>query len=183
MRRLLRTLIVLLALGLVLVVSGDFFHRTTGTTTTTTSEPVTAICLATQIQGTWVDGSAGAGTAYAWITLTNSQATCALPAWLDLVMGTDINSTVDQFAHIPTLSDLTRPDGSSIQQADQGVTLARQETATVALSFTDRSGCDQATTVTLSWLAGGGRQILNVPATYLVTQCSGPSAFVSPVFR
>ncbi|MEI8147539.1 MAG: DUF4232 domain-containing protein [Actinomycetes bacterium] len=182
MRRLLRTLIALLVLGLIVVVSKGGLLRRTTTTSSTTSEPPISTCLTSQIHGQWVDGSAGAGTAYAWITLTNSGTTCALPTWLNLAMGTDPNSTSDQFARVPDLAELTRPDGSPITKPDHGVTLAAQETATVALSFTNRSGCDMATTVTISWLVGGNRQELPVPAAYLVTQCSGPSAFVSPVF-
>ncbi|CAB4872512.1 unannotated protein [freshwater metagenome] len=183
MTRLFRTLIVLVALGLVVIASKGDWLRRTATTSTTTSEPSISTCLATQFRGVWVDGSAGAGTAYAWITLTNSEATCVLPTWLNLTMGTDINSTADRFARVPDLAELTRPDGSPITKPDHGVTLATQETATVALSFTNRSGCDMATTVTISWLVGVSRQELPVPAAYLVTQCSGPSAFVSPVFR
>ena len=142
MRRLLRTLVALLVLGLILVVSRGGLLRRTTTTSSTTSEPPISTCLTSQIHGQWVDGSAGAGTAYAWITLTNSGTTCALPTWLNLAMGTDPNSTSDQFARVPDLAELTRPDGSPITKPDHGVTLAAQETATVALSFTNRSGCD-----------------------------------------
>jgi len=172
----------LLALALVFVVArGDLFRATT--TTTTTSLPAVAACSATQLRSAWVDGTAGAGTAYAWITFTNTQETCTLPTWLDVVMGTDITATADQFSRVPVLSELTKPDGGSISKSLEGVTLASQESASVAISFSNRSGCDVATSVTVSWLRGTNRQELPLAATYLVSQCSGPSAFVSPVFR
>jgi Protein of unknown function (DUF4232) len=179
-RRLLRTLTMLLALALVFVVArGDLFR----TSTTTTSLPAVSTCSAAQLDGRWVDGTAGAGTAYAWITFTNTQETCTLPTWLDLVMGTDISATADQFTRIPVLAELTKPDGSAIVKSLDGITLAAEESATVAISFSNRSGCDPATSVTVSWQRGESRQELPVVATYLVSQCSGPSAFISPVFR
>ena len=180
MRRLLRTLTMLLVLALVFVVArGDLFRAVS----TTTSLPAVSACSATQLQSAWVDGTAGAGTAYAWITFTNTQETCTLPTWLDVVMGTDISTTADQFTRIPVLSELTTPDGGAISKSPEGVTLDTQESASVAISFSNRSGCDVATSVTVSWLRGAYRQELPVAATYLVSQCSGPSAFVSPVFR
>ena len=180
MRRLLRTLTMLLVLALVFVVArGDLFRAVS----TTTSLPAVSACSATQLQSAWVDGTAGAGTAYAWITFTNTQETCTLPTWLDVVMGTDISTTADQFTRIPVLSELTTPDGGAISKSPEGVTLDAQESASVAISFSNRSGCDVATSVTVSWLRGANRQELPVAATYLVSQCSGPSAFVSPVFR
>ncbi len=180
MRRLLRTLTMLLVLALVFVVArGDLFRAVS----TTTSLPAVSACSATQLQSAWVDGTAGAGTAYAWITFTNTQETCTLPTWLDVVMGTDISTTADQFTRIPVLSELTTPDGGAISKSPEGVTLDAQESASVAISFSNRSGCDVATSVTVSWLRGAYRQELPVAATYLVSQCSGPSAFVSPVFR
>ena len=78
---------------------------------------------------------------------------------------------------------MTKPDGGAITKSPEGVRLASQESASVAISFSDRSGCDLATSVTVSWLSGAIRQELPIAATYLVSQCSGPSAFVSPVFR
>ncbi|MEI6736237.1 MAG: DUF4232 domain-containing protein [Actinomycetes bacterium] len=180
MRRLLRTLTMVLALALVFVVGrGDLFRAST----TTTSLPAVSACSAAQLHGTWVDGTAGAGTVYAWITVTNTQETCTLPTWLDVVMGTDISATADQFSRVPVLAEMTKPDGGAITKSRKGVTLAVQESATVAISFSDRSGCDLATSVTVSWLSGAIRQELPIAATYLVSQCSGPSAFVSPVFR
>jgi hypothetical protein len=170
----------LLILGLVFVVArGDLFR----TSSTSTSLPSISTCTAMQLQGEWVDGTAGAGTAYAWITLTNTQGACTLPTWLDVVMGNDVNATADQFTRIPVLSELTKPNGDAIEESNEGIALAAQETASLAISFSNRSGCDVAASVTVSWLRGGNRQELPVTATYLVSQCSGPSAFVSPVFR
>ncbi len=180
MRRLLRTLTMLLAFAIVFVVArGDLFRATS----TTTSLPAVSACSATQLESAWVDGTAGAGTAYAWITFTNTQETCTLPTWLDVVMGIDVSATADQFSRVPVLSELTTPDGGAISKSPEGVTLASQESASVAISFSNRSGCDVATSVTVSWLRGTNRQELPLAATYLVSQCSGPSAFVSPVFR
>jgi hypothetical protein len=171
----------LLALALVFVVArGDLFR----TTSTTTSVPVIPVCSASQLEAAWVDGTAGAGTAYAWITFTNTQETCTLPTWIDLVMGTDTNSPADEFAKVPDLAELTKPDGGSITKSLNGVTLAPQETASVAISLSSRSGCDVVSSVTASWPRSGmDDQTLSLAATYLVAQCSGPSAFVSPVFR
>jgi hypothetical protein len=98
-------------------------------------------------------------------------------------MGSDVNATSNQFTHIPELSELTKPNGDAIEESNNGIELASQETATVAISFSNRSGCDEVASVTVSWLRGANRQELPIPATYLVSQCSGPSAFVSPVFR
>lgn len=182
MRRLLRTITMLLVLGLVFVVArGDLF-RTTNTNTTTL--PTTPICSASQLQAKWVDGTAGAGTAYAWITFTNNQETCVLPPWIDLVMGTDSNSIADSFARVADLTEMTKPDGGQIIESPDNIRLASRESASVALSFSNRSGCDAVTTVTASWLKSGMEPMeLQIPATYLVSQCNGPSAFVSPVFR
>ena len=173
----------LLVLGLVFVVArGDLF-RSAATITTTSSLPSISTCTAMQLQGAWVDGTAGAGTAYAWVTFTNTQEACTLPAWLDVAMGTDVTATSNQFTRIPELSELTKPNGGAIEESNDVIALASQETATVAISFSNRSGCDEVASVTVSWLRGANRQELSIPATYLVSQCSGPSAFVSPVFR
>jgi hypothetical protein len=182
MRRLLRTITALLVLALVFVVArGDLFRTTVAVTT---SLPTVPICTASQFQAKWVDGTAGAGTAYAWITFTNIQETCSMPTWIDLVMGTDSNSVANSFARVTDLTEMTKPDGGPITESPAGITLGHQQSASLAISFSNRSGCAAATAVTASWLRGGMEpQKLQIPATYLVLQCNGPSAFVSPVFR
>ena len=169
----------LLAFALVFVVArGDLFRATS----TTTSVPVISSCLGSQLDAAWVDGTAGAGTAYAWITLTNNKETCSLPAWLNMAMG-GTGSASSEFTRIGDLTELTKPDGKAIPKSLSRITLATGETATVAISFSNRSGCDVSTMVTLSWLRGAELQVHPVIANYLVSQCNGPSAFFSPVFR
>ena len=178
MSRGIRALVVFFAFVLIYTVArGDLQHKSTDTVI-----PNVSMCTAKQLSPTWITGTGAAGSVFSWIQLTNNGSTCKLPTWLS-VSSSRKGASSENFARVANNSQLARQDNSAIRPSKRGVVVVADQSAYIAISFSDGYSCPPADLVALSWKGETATESTTLVPTYLATSCAGNSVVMSPVYR
>lgn len=177
MRRGLVTLLIFAVVALGYTVARQQFDGTP----TTTSVPPSGNCRSDQLASTWVDGTGAAGTLYAWVTMTNtSSQRCSIPPH-------PITASFDAAgALLPAEFTVQSADGQLVDESNYpipvdgatAVQLEPNQSASVALSFSNDSSCPTVSLLRLRWTGGSA----SLAPHYLVSPCNGSSGLISRVY-